>query len=229
MFKIKILTLVIAVFLFVSNQYLYSTSFNLNTTGERNFEINYKVSQPQIFFTSNAPLEDIKGSVNSEFIKGTIFLDAANIENTNGTVSFDVKGMETGIQKRNGHLSSKNWLDAETYPAISFSLIGLSGVKVASTDLTRGRATANAIASGNIKMHGKEKLINLDVTITFIKESELTKKRTPGDFLSVSGKFEVELSDYDIKGTEGIIGNKVANTINIEFELFFAGNPNSNN
>lgn len=207
----------------------YSTSFNLNTSGERKFELNYKVSQPQIFFTSNAPLEDIKGSVNSEFISGTINLDPANIENVNGNVSFEVKGMETGIQKRNGHLYGKNWLDAESYPDISFVLLGLSGVKVASVDAARGRATANAIASGNITIHGKTKTINLDVTITYIKESELTKKRTPGDFLSVAGKFDAELSDFDINGTEGLIGSKVGKTINIDFELFFAGKTQMNN
>ncbi len=223
MFNNKLFAIIIALLIPIfSVQNSFSTSFNLKTSGEKKFEVNYKVSQPQVLFLSNAPLEDIRGSVNSESISGLITFDPANIENAKGIITIEVKGMETGIQKRNGHLYSKNWLDGETYPNITFNLIQLSGVKIASSDPAKGRATANAIASGTISIHGKLKTINVDVNITYIKESEETKKRASGDFLSVSGKFDVALKDFDITGAQGLIGSKVGEVINIDLSLFFS-------
>jgi polyisoprenoid-binding protein YceI len=130
--------------------------------------------------------------------------------------------METGIQKRNGHLCSKDWLDAETYPKITFNLQNMLGVKIEYSDVSKGRATVSGTANGTISIHGKSKTINAEVTLTYIKESEETKKRAPGDFLSVAGKFNVALEDFDITGAQGIVGSKVGKVINIDFNLFFS-------
>ena len=224
MFNNKFFAISIAILIiFFSAQNSFSTNFNLNLSGEKKFETNYKVSQPQIIFISNAPLEDIKGTVNMESISGAITLDPSNIEKANGNITIEVKGMETGIQKRNGHLYSKNWLDAESYPNIIFNLQKLSNVKIENSDASKGRATASAIANGTITIHGKTKNINVKVSLTYIKESEETKKRTSGDFLSVSGKFDVALKDFDITGVQGLVGSKVGEVINIDLSLFFSG------
>lgn len=226
MFNNKFIAIAIAIAILItifSIQTAFSTSFNLNVSGEKNFEVNYKVSQPQVLFISNAPLEDIKGSVRMESISSAITLDPSNLEKTNGNVSIEVKGMETGIQKRNGHLYSKNWLDAESYPNIIFKLQKLSNVKIENTDASKGRSTASAIANGTITIHGKTKNINVKVSLTYIKESEESRKRAPGDFLSVTGKFDVALKEFDITGAQGIVGSKVGEVINIELSLFFSG------
>ncbi|OGU11894.1 MAG: hypothetical protein A2X61_10145 [Ignavibacteria bacterium GWB2_35_12] len=224
MFNNKFIAISIAILISIfSIQTAFSTSFNLNSSGEKKFEVNYKVSQPQILFLSNAPLEDIRGSVNAESISGLIALDPANIENANGNITIQVKGMETGIQKRNGHLYSKNWLDAESFPNIIFSLQKISNVKIENSGATKGRATASAIANGSITIHGKTKNVNVKVSLTYIKESEATRKRASGDFFSVSGKFDVALKDFDITGTQGLVGSKVGEVINIDLSLFFSG------
>jgi hypothetical protein len=38
----------------------------------------------------------------------------------------------------------------------------------------------------------------VDLTMTILEESELTKKRISGDLLSLVGEFEIDLSDYGI-------------------------------
>ncbi|TAL69435.1 MAG: hypothetical protein EPN82_06265 [Bacteroidetes bacterium] len=217
--KSNLLTIAFAVILI---QTAYSSGFNLNLSGEKKFELNGKVNEPQIIFISNAPLEDMRGTVNTDAISGFIGLDPSNIENAKGTITVRVKGMETGIQKRNTHLYSDEWMDADKYPNISFTLDKISNIKLENSDASKGRSTAKGIANGNFNMHGKSKNINANVTLTYIKESEDTKKRASGDFLNVSGKFDLSLKDFNITGIQGLVGSKVGEVINIEFNLFYS-------
>ncbi|MBI5325827.1 MAG: YceI family protein [Ignavibacteriae bacterium] len=220
-YKQKTIYFLIAIAIF-SVKTAYSSGFNLNLSGEKKFEINSRVNEPQIIFISDAPLEDMKGNVNAESISGFMGLDPSNIENSKGTVTVKVKGMETGIQKRNSHLYSDEWMDADKYPNITFNLDKITNLKTESTDASKGRSVVKGTATGSFSMHGKSKSINAIVTLTYIKESEDTKKRAPGDFLNVSGKFDVSLKDFNITGIQGLVGSKVGEVINIEFNLYYS-------
>lgn len=200
---------------------LSATDFKLDNSGNKTFNINSKVGAIELKFVSSAPLEEIIGYVDVESIKSTINLDPGNIEKTNGKISFPVKSLETGIKVRNQHLYSDTWLNADKNPQITFDLRELNNVKVRGVDPPAGRSTVNATAVGTFTMNGKTKNITVPLTITYIKESEATKKRASGDFVSFDGNFQIALADFDVKGKDGVVGSKVGETISISLRLFY--------
>lgn len=199
----------------------FSTDFGLNLSGERKFNLNHNVGPNELRFNSSAPLEDIVGYVDKNAMSSSVTLDPANIEKAIGTVVFKVTGMETGIKTRDEHLHGPNWLDAAQYPEIKFELKNIKDVKIVQKDPPLGRATAEATAVGVFTMRGISKNITSNVKITFVKESDFTKKRANGDFLFVEGTFSIMLADFNVQGTKGVIGSKVGKEISITYKLFY--------
>ena len=70
-------------------------------------------------------------------------------------------------------------------------------------------------------MHGKTKSITVPIKLIYIKESESSKKRASGDFLSVEGKFQIALKDFEVGGKMSTVGSKVGEKIDINFRLFY--------
>lgn len=223
MFKIQKL-IALGVLLLSALSTAFSTDFELNLSGDREFKLNNNVGPNELRFNSSAPLEDITGYVNKDQISSSVILNPANIENATGTVVFKVNAMETGIKTRDEHLHGPNWLDASQFPEIKFELKNLKDVKITQKDPPLGRATAEAIAVGVFTMRGISKNITSKVKITFVKESDFTKKRATGDFLFVEGSFSIKLADFNVQGTKGVIGSKVGKEIDITYKLFYNSN-----
>ncbi len=201
---------------------LKATDTGLGISGEKHFELNLKVGSPELKFISTAPLEEIIGYVKKKEVKSHFMLDPSDIESAHGTISFKVAAIETGISMRDEHLQSKMWLDAEKYPEIVFELKKFTAVKVKNSDKEKGKSEISATAVGTYKMHGKSKEIEIPVTIIYIKESDKTRKRAEGDFVSIKGEFQIALKDFDVKGKKGVVGKKVGETIDISFNLYYS-------
>lgn len=183
--------------------------FKVSSTGEQTFNFEDKKGRNQASFFSTTPLEDITGISNS--VKGKVTFNVTDVKTLKGTISIPVASLDTGIELRNEHLKSDNWMDAESYPNISFEITGVNDVTMeADNKLT-------AKVSGNFTAHGVTKPVIADVTMTYLVESEQTKSRAPGDLLGVQAKFNVNLSDYDIENM--IIGQKVAEEIEISINM----------
>lgn len=181
------------------------------------YKLNDNVAPSSITFFSKAVLEDISGSVEKGNFTSSISFDAANLTTTKGTVSLNVSGMKTGMATRDKHLSGVEWLDGAKYPNISFDLLKLEAVK---SSVAGNKTIITAAAVGKFNMHGISKDMSIPVTITYIPESDATRKRAGGDFLNVEGKFDVKWKDFGVKGKKGT-EDKVGETINCEFKLFF--------
>lgn len=194
--------------------------FGLGTSGKKTFTINNKVGENEVKFISTAPMEDINGTAKG--ISGSVVLDPENLEATTAKLVIAVKSMKTGIKKRDKHLYSNEWLDAEQYPEIRFSMKKLSEVQSVSSDAKTGRAVAKAKAVGDFFLHGVSLEMTIPVTITYIRESEKTRERAPGDFLLVQTEFSVPLGKFNVTGKKGIIGSKVGEEISVKATLFAA-------
>jgi len=96
------------------------TALGSGITGIKKIVLTNDAGQNLIEFISTAPLEDIHGTATG--ISGTIQLNADHLEKTTGHISVEVRSMETGVKKRDRHLHSDEWLDAEKYPTIEFQL-----------------------------------------------------------------------------------------------------------
>ena len=66
---------------------------------------------------------------------------------------------------------------------------------------------------GDFTTHGVTKEVIAEVTMTYLDESEQTKKRAPGDLLGVEAKFSIVLSDYEVENM--VLGQKVSDSIDI--------------
>lgn len=197
-----------------------ATDLKLGINGSKNFELNEEVGPASLKFFSKAPMEDIEGSVNQKDIKSSIKLNASNIEASTGIITFQVSGMKTGINTRDEHLYSETWLDGGQYPEISYGLTGIKDVKITSSG--DGKTVLTGTAIGDFNMHGKSKSVSAPIKITYLKESEATKKKASGDLFFVEGVLVVELADYDVKGKPGIVGSKVGESIHTAFQLFYS-------
>lgn len=199
-------TFIIAI---VTVSFTFAQGFKVKTTGEQTFNFEDKKGRNQATFFSTTPLEDITGISNS--VKGKVTFNVSDIKTLKGSISIPVASLDTGIELRNEHLVSDNWMDAESYPNITFEIKSVSDVK-AETD---NKLTAKV--TGDFTAHGITKQVVADVTMTYLVESEQTKSRAPGDLLGVQAKFNVNLSDYDIENM--IIGQKVAEEIEISINM----------
>lgn len=192
-------------------------SYNYAGAQVKKYNLNDEVAKSSITFYSNAVLEDISGSVENGKFTSSINFDASNPQNTSGNVSLEIKGMKTGMDSRDKHMYGSDWLEAGKYPNLTYEVTKLDKVK---SNSAAGKTTINAVALGKFTMHGVTKEMSVPVVITYIPESDATRKRAAGDFLNVEGKLDVKWRDYGVKGKKGT-EEKVGETINCTFKLFY--------
>jgi polyisoprenoid-binding protein YceI len=170
------------------------------------FNLNESNGKKQITFESKAPVEYIEGtaeqvggSITADFDKPGLGLSAS--------VSVPVGSMRTGVDQRDEHLRSAEWLDADRYPTIRFDLDPVDGKRLAK----KGADAWAGTVGGAFTLKGVTKKISVPVTIA----------REGDDHLIVEGRFPVRLSDHNIHGplTMRVIGMKVSETVQVAFRL----------
>jgi len=186
--------------------------------GEKLLTLNNNVNKNQFIWESDAPLESIRGS--SEGVTGTFTIDPQDLSTLRGTITTQVATMKTGNDTRDNHLHSSEWLDASHFPLISFTIISIGDVK------TSGN-TATGMATGNFTMHGVTKRVSIPFKMTYLVENASTRQRAPGDLVMISADFNISLKDFNIAGTEGVVGSKVGEQIKITAQLFGNALPKS--
>ncbi len=190
---------------------LMGQALSVSSSGAKKVTLSDRVGKNQFIWTSDAPLEKIKGT--AEGVAGTLTIDPKNLGTIKGTISAQVSTMKSGNATRDAHIKSAQWLDAATYGQISFTIASVSNVKV-------NGANATGTATGQFTMHGVTKQLSVPFKITYIDESAKTRDRAPGDLVMLTADFEVALADYNIAGTKGTIGSKVGEKIKVSAQLF---------
>jgi polyisoprenoid-binding protein YceI len=185
----------------------FAQGFKVKATGEQTF--NFEDKRNQVKFFSTTPLEDITGISND--VKGKVSLNVSDIKTIKGSITISVASIKTAIDLRDEHLRSKNWLDAESYPEITFTIKKVGDIKVVEDNRLEAKVT------GDFSVHGVTKEVVSDVSLTYLDASEQTKQFAPGDLLGVQAKFNISLSDYDVENM--IVGQKVADSIEITATL----------
>jgi len=183
--------------------------FKVKATGEKTFNFEDKYSRNQASFFSTTPLEDITGVSNA--VMGKVTFNVGDVKSLKGSISIPIASIKTGIDLRDEHLRSDNWLDAESYPEIIFMIKKVGDVKVTADNKLVAKVT------GDFTAHGVTKEVVADVTMTYLDESEQTKERAPGDLLGVQATFNIVLSDYDVENM--VVGQKVSEDIEISINI----------
>jgi len=192
--------------LFVIKSTLFCQGLNINKSGIQTFYFKDPQNRNQASFTSDAPFESFTGVATD--IGGEISFDPIDIKNTmKGEIFISVNSFKTGIEMRDKELKGDGWLESAKYPIISFKLDKVNEVII--IDKTKIELTVE----GSFSCHGKKNRIMLNAILTFLEENELTKKRIPGDLLSVVTHFNIKLSDYGIKSI--FIPHNLSDEINV--------------
>jgi polyisoprenoid-binding protein YceI len=101
------------------------------------------------FVVRHMMVANVRGQFNR--ISGTIHFDPADIANSSVEVSIDASGIYSGIQKRDDHLRSPDYLDAESYPQITFK----------STNVETTRENGFRV-TGDLSIRGISRPVTLD-------------------------------------------------------------------
>ena len=126
--------------------------------------------------------------------------------------------MKSGLTKRDDHMYGKDWLDAQNYPNIEFELKKLTSISIKKSDNTGIEFTA--FAEGICTLKGTSKQTKAKLIVKYIPESDITRKRAPGDLVMIDADFSVSLKDYNVLGRGDIIGSKVGESIDLDIKLF---------
>ncbi len=180
--------------------------------GARSFAIN-STGSSRVTFESDAPVENIVGVTTA--VSGTLGVDlAAPDKGATADVAVDLSKVKTGIDKRDEHMRSKDFLDTAQYPTAAFQL---TRIEIKGDPQAAGGATATGY--GKLTIKGVTKDVTVPVTVSFRKlDDQLKKLGFAGDVLRVTGALTIQLSDYGIKVPE-MLGQKVSNTVEITVAL----------
>jgi len=195
------------------------------------FTVDDPMNRNTVTFRSTAPLEDIVGTSNK--VSGRLFFDPARPEaGGSGMLSVPVASLDTGIPLRDEHLAGADWLDADGNPTITFAIREVKQVEP--VKVTAEAKSFDVVAVGDFSLKGRTRRLIVPARITWLKESEATKQRQPGNLLAVRTSFDVKLADFGISGPAGmdLVGSKVGESVAVELSLVassaaggMAGNP----
>jgi polyisoprenoid-binding protein YceI len=134
-------------------------------------------------------------------LEGAIVLDQDDISRSSVTATIKARSIDTGNKRRDAHLQSADFLDADRFPEIEFR----------STRVARGKDRDSLDVEGELTVKGKTKTIALLV-------NEMDRSRSPRgeDFVYYSATTDIDRFDFGIDYGRAMIGRKVKVTINVQ-------------
>ena len=132
---------------------------------------------------------------------GRIVLDHADIGRSSVEVTIKAASVDTGIKRRDAHLQSADFLEADLYPDIRFQ----------STKIEAGRDRDTLRLEGSLTIKGKSRAVMLEV-------DELDHSRSPdGEEVSYYGtSSELDRFDFGMRYRRGLIGRTLKVIINVQ-------------
>jgi len=179
------------------------------------FIVDDPMTRNSVTVLSRAPLETILVRAND--VTGEIELDPANAGGTRARFSLPLESLDTGIPMMNDVMRSDRWLDAAKHPAVRFTLDRVTSPAGALQD---GKTT-RVEGAGTLELRGQARPVAVKAEVTWLKKSESTARRLPGDVLHVVARFDVSLPTFGIESHLATTSlDKVAGTLQVEVDVF---------
>lgn len=170
--------------------------------GQTAYQIDSVHSSAQ-FAVRHLMVSNVRGNLGK--ITGTIQYDPAKLETSSVQASVDVKGLDTRNAKRDAHLRSAEFFDAEQYPTITFE----------STKFWKEGSSLKV--AGNLTIRGTTKPVTLTADV-----SEPVKDQHGGSRIGAQVTTKLNRRDYGVaynkmmEGGGAIVGDEVSITIDLE-------------
>jgi polyisoprenoid-binding protein YceI len=146
-------------------------------------------------------------NVRGEFqkLEGTVSYDPANLEATAVAVKIDVASINTREERRDAHLKSADFFDAETYPHLTFVS-------------RKARKSANGLElTGDLTIHGTTREVTLAVEDVTPEHTDPYGNRRVG----ASARTKIRRSDFGMRWNAALEagGVLVGDEVSIELEV----------
>ncbi len=152
------------------------------------------------FTITHMMVSDVDGSFKN--FDASINTNGKDFANASVEMTADVASVNTDNEKRDAHLKTGDFFDAEKYPKITFK----------STSFKKGKGD-NYTVTGELTMHGVKKTVTLNA-VAKTGTNPYTKKETAG--FKITGK--IKRTDFNVGGAGGaMLGEEVEIVANAEF------------
>ncbi|HEX2269538.1 MAG TPA: YceI family protein [Pyrinomonadaceae bacterium] len=134
-------------------------------------------------------------------VEGVIVFDGDDVSRSAVEAKIAVASIDTGNKRRDAHLRSKEFFDAESYPNIEFR----------SVSVRRGKDRDSLDLDGDLTIKGKTSRVALAV-------NEMDRSRSPRgeEFIYYSATTELDRFAFGIDYGRALIGRKLKVTINVQ-------------
>ena len=124
-------------------------------------------------------------------VKGKLSLEPDNVEQSTLSVTIDTASISTSFGPLDDHLKSKDFLEVETYPQITFSSTGVKKTGEKTADVT-----------GDLTIHGVTKPVTLKTTLTHRGDHPLGAviDYYKGKWVAFSATTEIDHVAFDVGG-----------------------------
>lgn len=163
-------------------------------------------ARTSVTFVSEADIETIHGVSNA--MEGSIRVDAKGTSAT-GTLHIPVSSMKTGIDLRDEHLRSADWLDAKKHPKVTLRIV---------TAEQGAKDPKTWTYTADLTIKGVTKRITGNVKVDPIPD-RFSAALGGGSWVRVRAAFAVKLSDHGIEIPQQI-GAKVNDTWQIGIDVY---------
>ena len=168
-----------------------------------------------VMFQSNAPLETIIGMTNDLYGYVEVDLDSL-IDNPKAHFEVDLRGLTTGIDRRDEDMYSDTYLAIDSFPIATFELMT---VRKAADYILVNEGVLDIVGRGTFEIHGVLDTVSVNVKLTYFDQNEVTETRLPGNILKLNASFNIRLSDYGIMLPETVI-LKLDDRISISIDAY---------
>lgn len=162
----------------------------------------------QINFTASSRMIDAQGYWDKW--TATIAFDADKLEATTLALDIDAKSVNTRIGSRDNHLRSKDFFNADSFPAITFrskSIRATGAAPAAGAELNN----VKLIITGELTIRGVTKTVAIPATLVFFDRK--------GNVGRVKGAFTMLRKDYNISFDSPL--NPIENEVPVQFDIAF--------
>ena len=163
--------------------------------------------QNKASFTSKALFVEFSGTTSQ--MNGDVKVPVQDVAKASGSMTVDLTSLDTGIAMRNQHM--RGFLETDKYPTGTFVVqkISVPGNKL------KPNAEVAGTATGKMTLHGVTRTITVPVQLAFLPQLE--ENEQVNDWLRISSSFKLKMSDYGIKLPQKILGMRVNDELNIDF------------
>lgn len=178
--------------------------FSINAQNASNWKLDK--AHTSVNFSISHFFSTVNGRFND--FDGTFLFDPANLKGSKADFAISVKSINTDVKKRDDHLQSSDFFDAEKYPNITFQ----------STKFEK-KSGNNYIVYGNLTIKNTTKQIKLPFKVLGEVEHPMMKGTW---VLSLSAETKIKRSDYGVGvgnwAATVVVGNEVDIKINMELD-----------